>query len=522
MGVALLMDHDTGNGRWTAAYGEITGVPVSSHGDWALQVAGSAVPWRRAVLARLQAQGGAEQWYVRFRCRLTGTTGSTPAVFGGVRLLDETGSVIPVSALPSRSSFTKDGWMVVEGRVSRDTAARYLVAATAELYVGVQGLAASQQVSFDEVTFRQVATNVLIADAAIDDAKIQSLSVSKLTAGTMTASVIVAGELKSGDTGARYLLNASGFKLFNSSGSNTVSLNNDGTASFSGTIGSVDIVGYARVINPLQGSQMYMHPGLGGSRYPLLAADTGLLTPTWPGVLQLYNGQLMQDQIWQLLTPRVSWFGTGDPSTTYEVSAMQMGLITNSTMNTTDPALWPTKIGGFFRITVPYGSTSAPAGYTIRARPFWEFLHDYRTPSTPLAQGADLAGYAGFHWGNKYGQTVGIRIFPTGPGTADSAMEFVRDNSNAFATCYAAAWQTASHSSHKTEIGDLPFSALEVVEANPARRWRYHTDRQFHVGPMADHLPDEVAPGQERLDHTSAIGLLWAAVSELAAEVRGG
>jgi hypothetical protein len=51
----------------------------------------------------------------------------------------------------------------------------------------------------------------------VDDAHIANLSVGKVTAGTMTASWIVAGSIKTGNTGARVELNASGVQGYNSS-----------------------------------------------------------------------------------------------------------------------------------------------------------------------------------------------------------------------------------------------------------------------------------------------------------------
>jgi hypothetical protein len=531
MGVALLMDHDAGNGRWTAAWGELTGVPVSSHGDWALRVAGSAVGWRRAVLARLDAQGGAEQWYVRFRCRLTGTTGSTPVVFGGVRLLDEAGSVIPTSTLPSRSFFTKDGWMVVEGRVSRDTAARYLVAATAELYVGVLGLTSGQQMSFDEVSFRQVATSVLIADAAIDDAKIVSLTASKITAGTMSATVVLSGEFRTDPTPNRgTVINSSGVKLYDTSGNNTVSLNSaDGSASFTGTIGSVDIVGYARVINPLQLSQMYMHPGFSGTRYPVLAADTALAAQHYPGTLQLSAGQLIQDSAWRLTTPRVSFQGTTDTTSFYEVSQFSLELVSNAVLSSSDPGTWPTRIGGRARWTVPYGTGNASGWPVVTTRPFFEFVSHYSAENQGSGGGflstsgsaADHGRWPGIHWGNKYGHEVGIRMTPGSGTLSDVAVEFTKQYSQANVEVRAQAFTPLSGSRHKEGIRPTELRALDVVLAHPSLEWSYRGEQRRRLGPMADDLPPQVADG-DRTDLGSMIGLLWLAVQELAEEVRGG
>jgi hypothetical protein len=416
---------------------------------------------------------------------------------------------------------------VVEGRVARDPDAKWSTAATAELFVGTLDLAATQQVQFDGVEFRQVATNVLIADAAIDDAKITSLTASKITAGTLNAVVVLAGTIQTAAAGARSVISSAGVKLYNAAGDNTVALNaSDGSASFSGTIGSVDIIGYARVFNPVTNSQMYMHPGFSGGRFPVLAADTGLLTPTYPGMLKLNAGQLAKDATWLLTTPRVSFANTADPASFFEVTQLDVGLLSNAIMNTTDKTLWPTRIGGYMRVTVPYGSSgSSPVGWSVTTRPYFEFLHDYsdNAPNTPLAA-ADTGGLPGIHWGNKYGHQVGFRLDAFGTAAVDCAIWARKNASNASAALYAAAFNIGSHSSLKQNIDDVPWSALEVIEENPARRWEYLDDPGTkRVGPMADNLPEELLdPHGKYLDTTSAIGLLWSAVSELVKEVRRG
>ncbi|MCX5522192.1 fibronectin type III domain-containing protein [Streptomyces bobili] len=55
----------------------------------------------------------------------------------------------------------------------------------------------------------------------IDDAHISDLTVSKVTAGTISASWVMAGEIKTADTGARALISASGYELYDTAGSRT-------------------------------------------------------------------------------------------------------------------------------------------------------------------------------------------------------------------------------------------------------------------------------------------------------------
>lgn len=82
-----------------------------------------------------------------------------------------------------------------------------------------------------------------IANLAVTDAKIGSLSVTKLTAGVLGADVTVSARIKTADVGARVELNSTGLKAYNNSGTNTVAINSDGSASFTGTVTSSFISG---------------------------------------------------------------------------------------------------------------------------------------------------------------------------------------------------------------------------------------------------------------------------------------
>lgn len=76
-----------------------------------------------------------------------------------------------------------------------------------------------------------------IADAAIDDAKIANVQAGKITTGTMNAGIIVGNYIATATSGARAVLNTTGFYLYNTSGSQTVSFNsNTGSASITGNI----------------------------------------------------------------------------------------------------------------------------------------------------------------------------------------------------------------------------------------------------------------------------------------------
>jgi hypothetical protein len=65
----------------------------------------------------------------------------------------------------------------------------------------------------------------------IDDQHISDLTVSKVTAGTISANWLLASAIKTANSGARVELNSTGFQAFDSLGTNTVDITNDGTFS---------------------------------------------------------------------------------------------------------------------------------------------------------------------------------------------------------------------------------------------------------------------------------------------------
>lgn len=93
----------------------------------------------------------------------------------------------------------------------------------------------------------------------------------------------------------------------------------------------------------------------------------------------------------------------------------------------------------------------------------------------------------------------------------------------------ASAFTVSSLRATKERIHDLPWSALDVIDAAPVHRWRYKEehagDRNYHISPMADDLPEElVIRGNDdeydvAVDQRDLVGVLWAAVQELRAEV---
>jgi hypothetical protein len=85
--------------------------------------------------------------------------------------------------------------------------------------------------------------------------------------------------------------------------------------------------------------------------------------------------------------------------------------------------------------------------------------------------------------------------------------------------------QKTSDRKLKQNIAKPKGSALAQIAAAPAKRYRFRADVRrdkhapYHLGPMAEDLPDEcrrvTEDGDEMADLGSMIGLLWCAVAEL-------
>jgi hypothetical protein len=112
-----------------------------------------------------------------------------------------------------------------------------------------------------------------IANATIGDAKISDLTATKITAGALSAAITVSGRIATALTGARVEMNATGIKAYDAGGVNTVAINNDGTASFKGSITSGSVITGATVQTAASGAR-YVLSGLSLESYGGFAGET--------------------------------------------------------------------------------------------------------------------------------------------------------------------------------------------------------------------------------------------------------
>lgn len=90
----------------------------------------------------------------------------------------------------------------------------------------------------------------------------------------------------------------------------------------------------------------------------------------------------------------------------------------------------------------------------------------------------------------------------------------------------AADFVPLSQTSAKEEIGPIP-DALALVQEARSKRWKFrdeiNPETDWHYGPMAEDMPAElrrpIGEDQEGYSLTSAVGLLWEAVTQLAEQI---
>lgn len=351
-----------------------------------------------------------------------------------------------------------------------------------------------------------------IADLAVTDAKMASLSVTKLTTGTLTAVVTNSGTIQTAASGARTLINSAGIKLFDAVGNTTVSMNGaDGTASFTGVIGAATITGYVKVFS---GTSAVLVQNVGG--VPTVTMTTGRLIEKYPSYLFTSGDAILRLLTWSVNSPGSQYAAGGFDYSNISLSCIPYdGDFANATT-------LPTKMSGNCIISFPTSLGGARPRITMQ--PNYTALtggNDFHRYTTMVLKDGTTAQHA-----------AGWRLDDVGPNQEDCVLAGVKRSGGVDGGAYAgitgAAFTVNSGRAVKSEVSDVPYSALEVVRANPAKRWRYtdNSTGSYSIGPMADDLPPEVTTVvdkglgmpqvvEHQVDLLSMIGLLWRAVEEL-------
>jgi len=120
------------------------------------------------------------------------------------------------------------------------------------------------------------------------------------------------------------------------------------------------------------------------------------------------------------------------------------------------------------------------------------------------------------------GTTVTVTGSSSSVVTTGGKVHNMGPNGSGYVPSVASEFEVASNPGLKHDIRDVDFDPVEVVKNAPAKLWKYkheHSpDQRDRIGPMLDDLP-ELARSGENVSTQALIGILWAAVSELAKKV---
>lgn len=528
----------------------------AAHGDWVLEFDGADGPTQRATLAVVDNPSATVEWFLRAWTRLLGATSPAPTFRLFVDFTDQDGNLVATTGPIVKTggwAATWDGGYV-EGRVSPD--ADYVRLGTAYVVVDVDNLAIDQRVQVDAVETRQVATNVLIADAAIDTAKVAELSVSKLTAGTMSAAVTVSGQIATSLSGARVELNSSGLKAYDANNTQTVGINSDGSAFFTGQLGNTEVDGYVRALNEsaqvvlfpegwsLEEGSSYLFPGLLTSPGYAFEQDFGFLG----------EGGKSAQPYGEFRTVLATSLATNQSLPNGARATMELLCKDADYYAPADEFRYPWgqvrfefPMPAYWMDTYHYGPYGGTGGGTGVITNHWGTFQTYDgTNAAPNARypGEDIS-FLGI---TKTGQQAAICVHTDDParpgkvwvdfrrawGSSGSVGEIPDPNgpfpalpNYGYCGTRAETFYVPSDSRGKTALSEPDYAALDVVRANPARRWFRKNPMNGeaidvpHIGPVADDLPEEVRVTDGETGHafvslSDQIGLLWKAIEELA------
>jgi hypothetical protein len=352
---------------------------------------------------------------------------------------------------------------------------------------------------------------------AVTDAKIATLSVTKITTGTLTAVVTNSGTIQTAASGARTLIDSAGVKLYDSAGNITVRLNSaDGTATFTGVIGAATITGYVKVFS---GTSAVLVQNVGS--VPTITLTTGRLIEKYPAYVYTANDSFMRT-LWTQINAPGSQYAGGGTNYDYSSYAITTMVYDGDFANATT---LPTKITGWHTLAMPLSAAGTAYPRVVIS-----------TNYTSLTGGNDFHRYTAVALkdGTAAQHEAAIRLDPTGSTQEECIITVCKIYGGvegaAYAGVAASAFTVSSGRASKTDVGDIPYSAVEVIRANPAKRWRYQTEDKFALGPMADDLPAEVVtvldedhgmPGvvEHHVSLLAMIGLLWRAIEELDARL---
>jgi phage minor structural protein len=352
----------------------------------------------------------------------------------------------------------------------------------------------------------------------VRDGEIVSLTVSKITVGYLQADVTMSARIKTADSGARVEMNSAGIFAYNSGGTNTVAIRNDGSAAFAGSLSGSDITGAsgtfsgavtgASIATSSSGSRFTMGPSqFYGSNAAILMYDSG-------GYL---SGRITMDggQGLDLIS--------GDNNLGY--SRLILSPSGTATFTVEDP-------GGSYVGTHTMGTTSIGTNVAIAMG---------ATPSVNQAfSGGHLYGWTGGAWADlaaAAGSTAAL--YYAGGNTrlgcaGGSSINLQRVDGGAWASVNGGTYTNASTLAIKKNVSTLDDRGLELARQMRPVSYQLKDEHEathrlghIHMGFIAEEmhaiLPEATPLGEEGevigINYSAIIPVLVKAIQELEVKV---
>jgi hypothetical protein len=395
--------------------------------------------------------------------------------------------------------------------------------------------------SADSTAIPRQILNPDIANLSIGSAQIMDLDVGKVTSGILNAAVTLSGEIATASSGPRFGMNSSEFFAWDTNGVKTVSITNQGAASFLGEIRTAT-TGARIVINPggLAPAEMRFYP-----TNNTLGKYVSLFTSDIPGQAPGYSLVYLKGDRFSGLA------GEAVLRMWYYEAAFGWFDSTADLLSSTESAVYARQYSAGMN-----GSRLLFVAHGLRDQPVHEFAFttDSGTQGVGLGQFFRDSDNAFIMACPAKGSAICLQgnwIYAVAAGNTSLHVGFT-----------ASTVTQSSGIATKTNIADIDHDVLAVLESAPSKRWQYRADHQpspkpkplrrhkllengepttelidiepfesglpihTHWGPMAEDLPEGVRiytpadPDQPHIDHGSFMGLQWAVLRELHARVK--
>jgi hypothetical protein len=358
----------------------------------------------------------------------------------------------------------------------------------------------------------------------VNDAQMGSVSVGKLTAGVLTVAVTNAGIIRTGTTGLRTEQDAAGFRQYNASNALTVNLNGASNL-ISGTIKSA-----------LSGKRWELQPD-GTMRYYHVSGDYSQFTSydSYDGSAVMWRAPLDGSGFSGRISVTTIGVNLSFSEETDLFSLRSEILLRRQDVMITSPLI-QFKANREYAVNPTFGGSQ---------RIVFMFKD---------SGGIDIANSILYFQTAPSNQPWFAAPFTNSGLCFDTHALVCQDGGRAAIPIGASAFNNISTRAAKYDINPLPFSGLHVVRTANASGWRYTDDAKprpdrpdvsaevldpaesfewgheqkpapLHFGPMAEDLaaisPDLVTEmaGKPATDVRDLLGVLWAAVGELATQV---